>query len=515
MLKAPLSAVHSHLQSINHSASSASGELLKADPKNATLSIQQMTQKARGQASLLAKTQVFGENNANLVGDIMPLYENGNPTLHSHADTMLNILANQFHDTIESEGVKKSITKLDIKKAITLLYRQEGKELPGYIKNFNVSHVYEKSNEIEKFASQRVRWYLAPMIAINHMSTFFNYSQAPLTAIMKSMTQMSDPEIKQLVESSGIFGSQMHHILNSEIEARFGIISSKLGKPEVGVLWDKLFHNPGFNFVRNMQLRTAAVIGYHSALYWAEGAMKGDKRSIAELKELGLNVGDILKRGGQLTTEEKSQAMFYFTNNRAFIDRTMDRSLLATKNPWTRMLTMFHGYVTFQQAFMRRELQKMLDSGDYVGIARYAGTVGLLFPTVAPMLKSAELLARTASLKQASQSLEDDYKKLSNPGETAQFTGEYLDLLSYFGSWGTMHSFLNAAHGDRLALALMGPIAGSAVRTGQDVINYATKPAKGGRRNIKPLAKDVLQQTIPGAGSIIGNQLFPPKDTTN
>jgi hypothetical protein len=260
-----------------------------------------------------------------------------------------------------------------------------------------------------------------------------------------------------------------------------------------------------------VQLKAAATMGYHAAQYWAEKAAQGDKMAGIELKDLGLDVGEIVKRGGQLTREEKVKAIYHFTNNRAFISRPFDRSLNATRNPWTRMLTMFHGYVSSQQRFMRRELQKKLEGGDYVGIARYAGTIGLMFPTIAPMLKAAEVFARTANPKQAGQGLKEDYQRLQHPEDLAQFSSEYLDMLSYFGSWGIMHSFIGAAHGDRLALALMGPIAGDAVRTAQDTINLTTKSTQTGKHNIKPLAKDVLQQTVPGAGNIIANQLFPAK----
>jgi hypothetical protein len=250
-------------------------------------------------------------------------------------------------------------------------------------------------------------------------------------------------------------------------------------------------------------------MGYHAANYWAEKAFRGDKLSAIELKDLGLNPDEIIKRGGQLTREEKIKAIYYFTNNRAFISRPFDRSLTATRNPWTRMLTMFHGYVSSQQRFMRRELQKKLEARDYVGIARYAGTVGLLFPTIAPMLKAAETVARTGSPSTAIGGMQKDYETLEHPENVAQFSAEYLDMLSYFGSWGIMHSFIGAAHGDRLALALMGPIAGDAVRTAQDTINFSTKSTKTGKHNIKPLAKDILQQTVPGVGNIVAHQIFP------
>lgn len=513
-LKSNISDIHQHLTSTNHPAAQHTAQMLQQDPAVGAMNLQTLTQKSWSQASLLAQANVFGVDNANLVKDLMPLYDSPNPVMHSHADAMLNVLANQFHDTmkIPKLGVDASRTKMDVQKAFTLLnkQREQMSEKPIALPK-DVKAVYEHQNELARWASYRARIYLAPMIAINHISTFFNYANAPLSAIGKAMAGMDAGEVRQLSDASGIFGSQMHQMIAEDISNRTGFVASKTGKSEIGSVLGKVFHNPGFSFVRGLQLKAGALVGYHSLMHWTEGAMKGDKRSILELKEMGIDVPALLKRGGALSDGDKSTAIFHFVNNRAFIDRSLDRSLTATKNPWTRMLTMFHGYVTSQQAFMRRELQKMMDAGDYVGVARFSATIGLVFPTVAPMIKSAEVLARTASAQQAGQGIQDDYRKLTHPAGVGEFTTEYLDMLSYFGSFGTLHSFITASHSDRLALALMGPIAGDVVRTGQDVINYATKSDKSGKHNIRPLAKDILQQTLPGAGNIISSELFPTK----
>lgn len=528
-MKATIGDVHKDLASQNHPAAAHTANIIGLDPKNADLTLKAYTQKLGGQARLLAHAQVIGEDNQNLVNTIMPLYLKNDPISDSHANAILDIAANQFHDTTyplevdetgaHRSGVPQSAVKLDMRKALVLenQMRVAGGEKPIAVldKKFDTSNVYEKQNEIERFSSQRVRWFLAPMIAVNHMSTFFNYSTAPLTAIYKGMATMGDAEIKDLSDASAILGSQHFHMLLDDMNLRTGAIATKTGKPEVAALYGQIFHNPGFNFIRNAQLKLGGAIGYHSALYWTENAMKGDKRSILELKEMGLNPQAILQRGGQLTRDEKVQAIWHFVNNRTFVSRPLDRSLTSQRNPWTRMLTMFHGYVTFQQRFMRRELQKMLQSNDYVGIARYAGTVGLMFPSVAPMLKAAEVFARTANPNQAVTGAKNDYERLSHPENTSQFISEYLDMLSYFGSWGIMHSFITAAHGDRLALALMGPTAGSAVRAAQDAINLTTRSTKSGHHNIKPLAKDILQQTVPVGGNILANQLFPAKTINN
>lgn len=524
-LNSTIGKIHSNLKTQSHPASAAASKIINLDPENAQLTLPAYAAKLNSQSRLLAQ-QTLGENHSALVNAIMPLYESGDPVSAAHADALLSIASNQFHDVthpleigpggVSISGVDHSQVKLNMKNALMLenKYRAAAEQpgLPVNMKNFDTSNVYEKSNAVERFASKRARIFLAPMIAINHLSTFFNpLSAAPLEAISKTLAGMDNAEIKDLSDVSAISTSQTFHMLTENMANETGFLASKTGMPEVGRLYGQIFHNPGFNFIRNVQLKMTAALGYHATGYWAEKAAQGDKLAAIELRDMGLNAQDIIRRGGELTREEKIKAIYHFTNNRTFISRPFDRSLTATRNPWTRMLTMFHGYVSSQQRFMRRELQKKVEAKDYIGIARYAGTVGLLFPAIAPMLKAAEVFARTASPTQAAQGLQQDYKHLTHPSSVSQFSSEYLDMLSYFGSWGVLHSFITASHGDRLALALMGPIAGDAVRTAQDAINLTTKSTKTGKHNIKPLAKDILQQTVPGAGNIIANQLFPAK----
>lgn len=525
MLNSSIGKIHSDLRAKSHPASAAAASIISRDPENAQLTLPAYATKLNSQSRLLAQ-QSLGENHSALVNAIMPLYESGDPVSAAHADALLSIASNQFHDVthpleigpggVSISGVDHSQVKLNMKNAIMLenKYRAAAEQpgLPISGKNFDTSNVFEKSNAVERFASKRARIFLAPMIAINHLSTFFNpISAAPLESISKGLATMNNAEIKELSDVAAVFTSQHFHMLTENMSNETGFLATKTGMPEVGRLVGQIFHNPGFNFIRNVQLKATAAMGYHATQYWAKKAVQGDRTAALELKEMGLNAQDIIRRGGELTRDEKIKAIYHFTNNRTFISRPFDRSLTATRNPWTRMLTMFHGYVTNQQRFMRRELQKKVDAKDYVGIARFAGTVGLLFPTIAPMLKAAEVFARTASPTQAGQGLQQDYKHLTHPDSVSQFSSEYLDMLSYFGSWGVLHGFITASHGDRLALGLMGPIAGDAVRTAQDAINLTTKSTKTGKHNIKPLAKDILQQTVPGVGNIVANQLFPAK----
>jgi hypothetical protein len=514
-LKSTIGDLHKNFTATGNVAAKDTGQLLQLDPEHANRTILEVNQANRGQATLLARKMVMGENNENLIGDIMNLYDHPDPVMHSHANVMLDIISNHFNDITKIKGAPASRTKLDVLKALTLESRYRDafglKPLAFDVSKFNTGNVRQASNAWEQFASRRARIFLAPLIAINHVSTFFNLSWAPLTAMGKAMSTWGDKDIQDLVESSGIFASQGHSIIDQEIRARTGMIASTTGSSEAGNIVNQVFHTPGFNWMRGVQLKLSGLLGYHAATEWAAKAVEGDSRAIAELREMNLPIEDIVKNGGKLTPDQYRQAVWHFANNRVFIEKSLDRSLLSRRSPWTRMATMFHGYVTNQQRFMRRELQKMYNAKDYVGIARVAGTFGIIFPLVAPMIRSAEIFGRTASPGQAGHEFSEDYRKLLRPKNADEFIRNYLDLLSYFGSLGTLHSFVSAAHSDRLATALMGPIFGPAARTTQDIVNL-TRATKTGKHSLRPLAQDVLQQTVPIGGNIAMAHLFPKKE---
>jgi len=514
-LKQTIGDMHKDFVAANDPLQKHTKDLLNLDPEHGNKTLLQVNAQHRKQAMLLAQKNVMGEHSEHIIGDIMDLYDSPDPTMHSHANAMLDSIAVHTHDTMKMNGAAASKVKLDMKKALSAesKFREamDMKPLAVDPEKFSTTGVYQESNKIEQFAGRRARMFLAPLIAVNHISTFFNNAWAPLTSIGKAMATYSDKDIQDLVQTSGIMGSEMHSIIDRDIRARTGMTASLLKSPRAADMIDQVIHTPGFDQMRSFQIKFTGVLGYHATQEWAQKAVLGDRRAIAELTEMNLPVKDIVARGGKLTDQELREAIWHFTNNRMFIDKQLDRSLMSRKSPWTRMATMFHGYVTSQQRFMRRELVKMWKAKDYVGIARFAGTVGVVFPAIAPMIKSAELLLRTGSPTQAGKSIENDYKTLADAEHPGAQLSEYFDLLSHFGAWGTMSSYIKAAHSDRLALTLLGPMPAAATRTGQDIINYVTKPSKSGQRNIRPLAKDILQQTVPIGGNIAASELFPKK----
>jgi hypothetical protein len=259
-----------------------------------------------------------------------------------------------------------------------------------------------------------------------------------------------------------------------------------------------------------MQLNIGGTIGFHSAIYWAHNfAESGDKRALSELTEMGIDPQDVIKQGGKLTDEQLTKGVFHYVNNRFFIDRQMDQSLWANKNVWTRSMFMYHSFVNSEAAYIRRSLLKMHKAGDVKGIAQFAGTLGVLWPNVAPLISGVQVMARTASVSQGVQETQSRYKRLYQPSSAGDWIGNYLYLLAHIGAAGVYLDYIKAAQAHRLASAMIGPKAGALFGDLEDVANWATTENKKGEHPWKPVLRDALKQTIPVAGSPLAHHLAP------
>jgi hypothetical protein len=168
---------------------------------------------------------------------------------------------------------------------------------------------------------------------------------------------------------------------------------------------------------------------------------------------------------------------------------------------------MFHAFVNYQSAFIKNEMAKLIRTGDIVGLIQYAGTIGILFPSVAPLMKSAELLLRTGSPTQAEQSLEEDYRELIQPNDEKERFYKWAELVSYLGAYGVWSHYLQAAQGHRLANQVLGPVFGTGVTAASDLYTGIA----GRRHDFKPLSRDIIRYGIPVAGGALEHQLLPTR----
>ena len=522
--KTPLRDITNHLTRVNHPLAPVASRLEAQTSGNFERTLKDIHTSNMAQAHLIGIQQSLGKNFENLVGPIMELQEHPDPRMLTHANRLLEGVSSELKDTTSKflpSGAKTQVSAVKDKVASALATVNKAREamrrqgvsgvkmlLP---KAIDTSPSYTKAGEVEKRVSNWIRMVQVPLVAIPHIGNYFNLgATAPLKAIGRALLSGNDTQVKQAVEASASLAATMHDIMHAFIEGKTGIVSKTpfLG-PTAGDMLYKITHTPGFNYLREKQLWLGAATGYHAAIDWASQAAKGDKRAIAELTEMRLEVKGIVQRGGKLTPEELSQAIYHFTNNRFFMSRLQDQSLKSNSNLWMRSATMYHSFLNSQVSFMRREMDKMMKAGDITGIAQFVGTMGIVAPLTAPFIKSLEVLGRTGNPGTAVQSVKDDYSKLGGSKGITPAMVEYLDLVAHSSGIGVFMNYMNAAQNHRLQAAFAGPVISTPLTLAEDTLSGALHTDKKGKHNFKPAVRDALQDSIPVLGKPLSHWLAP------
>jgi hypothetical protein len=473
------------------------------------------------QARVLASAKIFGPNMEKITPLFMKAYDSGDPVLQSWTKGAMNIISNETHDTADVLAIgggkqPASIAKYKIAQNFRKenLSRQIGAKLnpeaaaQNKLPTINISPTMSKVGPGERRVQNLLRIVQLPFVALKHISAYGNLSSIPAPRLARALLSMSDKDFKNFLDASSILAYTDHDIMDRAIRGGDGAISKLTGRPSVGQMFFNSYHMPFFDYLRTKQLSYAASVGYLSIHDWFSQAMRGSKIAIANLKELGIELPEIIKQGGIPTDEQIKKGMFHFVNNRFFMDKSIEQSLFHNKNIVMRSATMYHTYVNAQQRFMRRELAKMWKAGDVVGIAQFAGTIGILWPAIAPMVDSLGVLGRTLNPQLAAQNAESQYQKLGS-GNIRDASSTYLDLLAHYAAFGVYTNYIAAAHGDRFAYALMGPNIGVGARAAQDLLNFVTRTNAAGKHNAAPLVRDALEDTIPLAGNVIAHHVAP------
>lgn len=522
-LNSSLRDVHAEAQRLNHPLASSNGplvQLMAREAGNEDRSLMQIKNQNIQQARVQGAAVAFGPKMQHVMPYIMPLLESKDPVQESWARGAMNLISNEVRDTVnhrEGGGVRPaSSSKLAIaveinrrNKLVKLQSFAKGEKLDksDLLKPFDTSSTYTPPDKlgIESRIQGVMRVVQLTQVAFKHISTVGNLASIPAPRLVEGMLHMSDPEFKAFLDSTNILAYTDHDFMDRAMRGGSGTTAKLTGSPTAGQIFFKSYHMPFFSFVRSKQLSYAASVGWCASHNWASQALRGSKIAIANLKEMGINPEEVIRQGGKLNEEQLRTGVFHFVNNRFFMDKTVEQALKSNSNMVMRSATMYHTFVNAQSRFLRRELTKMWEAGDYVGLAQFAGTVGVLWPAVAPMMKSVEIYGRTLNAKQAIDSAKQDYAQLGS-GNIPATVREYISLMSMYASFGVYTNYIGAAHGNRLAYSLMGPTIGTPFRAGEDVFNMVTRTNSMGKYNAAPVVRDILEDTIPLAGNILAHQ---------
>lgn len=396
--------------------------------------------------------------------------------------------------------------------------------------DIDTSRVYQKPSEFESRLLDYFHAHIAPFIAIPHLATNANMLFAPSGSMIRGLAFALQKEgnrnrdIQNFLERSGTLTESVARGKRALEDARNGIISQHLPGSFQHIL-SKVSSVPGFSSVRDFSTSFAGATAYHTAIDFAGRLAKNtaDKRAIAEFKELGFDNNDlmqIIKHGGQLTQEQMERAVYFGTNNKIFFSTDMDRAMMSTSNPWMRLSTMYHGYVSAQGHLFKREFQKAWNSGDKLGVAKFMLVAGVAFPMVGELVKNGEMIGR-GQWAQVPNSLKHDledatFQHVGKHGEDTTWEhlkgfGEvYLDALAHTAAFGVVASYVESISRNMLVSAMGGPIIGMVGKTAQDAFNAVAHYDTPGSE--KPITRDALQLMLRwNIGKIISHAALPTK----
>ena len=543
-LNAPLKDVYKEAAQLGHplgQSGSVLDQLMTLDKDNADKSLMQIKNLNPQKARLLAAQENFGSHMEHIIPYVLPALESKDPSQEAWAKGVMNLISNETKDTTtrirngseqlvssskqsiaDEIGRRNKALRLRAVAAGTLkrdplTKKYDYSDLKQIeTKAFNVSPTYLPpkgiKGEFERRMQNVFRVVQLPMVALKHISTIGNLSSIHAPELIRGMLRMSDPEFKSFMDATYIHAYTDHDFMDRAMRGGSGLVAKWSGNPTAGQIFFGSYHMPLFDRVRSTQLSYAASVGWGAVQNWAKQATEGSKIAIANLKEIGIDVDKVIQNKGILDESDLKKGVFHFVNNRFFLDKTVEQALYSNKNMLMRSATMYHTFVNAQARFLRRELTKMVKARDYVGIAQFAGTIGVLWPAIAPAVKGLEIYARTLSLKQAQASATQDYSNL-NPLTASQhftkFRDTYIDMLAYYAAFGVYTNYIAAAHGDRLMYAIAGPSVGVPLRAGQDALNFITHTNTMGKHNAAPLVRDALEDTLPIVGNITAHQLVP------
>ena len=512
---AKLNEFHNYAVAAKHPIQNITQQIVSAG--DGKLTQRELMIKNQQTARLNALGQTYGHYFENAAPIIAGMLEDKDPRVVANAHRVADIISNQVRDTrmfkdFSGGNTEQSAAKVYMNRAFKKANKiRKQADISAKIPSLDTAKTYTKQSETERKAHRVLNTMLIPFVALPHIGQIFNLpASSPLKAIGASLLRLDHDEMEKTVEASGIVATTMWSAMYRDILGETGKVAEFTNSPTVGKLMARTIHEPGFSFVRRTQLNLAGTLGFHSAIYWAKNfAESGSKIAEARLKELNIDPAEVLKQGGTLNESQLQAGVYHYVNNRLFFQRSIDNSLWQNKDVFTRAVFMYHSFVNSQVSFMRRELMLMAKAGDIKGIAQFAGTLGVLFPAVAPLIGGAEILLRTGSPAQAARSINQRYSNLFNPDSPGTWVENYFDLLSHLGAAGVYFNYINAIKANRLASAIAGPMVGAAATDITDIYHAAFMPAKSGKHNVDPLMRDVLKQTLPVVGSPLAHSLFP------
>lgn len=345
----------------------------------------------------------------------------------------------------------------------------------------STSSKYVPRGPIEKGVKEVASWIFLPRIVIPHLTQ-------PLNVLLYDGASAFGKATRDML-ADGPARANARIIMSGALEDQ--ILYNITDTAKGGGLARKLFHMPGFNFVREMQITHSALAGEYAIKdAWSEYLANG-RRLTPELELVfqrhGVDLGQL--RSGQiqqLTPEMIRTAQFRAAQSTYFIRSGLDTPYTWGQNWMSRNAMLYKHFSYNQGRFVVKSIKESFKASPEEGLKTLA-----LLATVYPMAGYAVSQVEDAiNLKPAPKTA----------AEQDEAWEQYVQALGHAAGFGIAYSIFRSAKRNALADYAIGPVPSTVLDYTQDIINAPSSRAR--RQNLGrdflrrvPLVGPALQQT--------------------
>lgn len=371
----------------------------------------------------------------------------------------------------------------------------------------NADPAWVARTKLEKIVSGFTYATFSPLIAVPHLSSVFNglfgtdsktFLQGTAKAMMDGLGRNSD-HWASLVQT-GVMTETLLREMNTY--NKFVSSDRTFNLPNGSILPTlyKLFHQPGFSYLRDQTLISGGVVGKMTAQQLGKDlANQGPTPKLRwQAQQFGLDVGKVIKNNGELDQEDLNRAIFKFVDQHYFLDNTLQRSRLLQSTPIGRTLGMYHSYVTRQSKLMGRAMFRDFKERGPASVVRNLAIGATIFPLMGEGVKTVE---ETIRGQNAGGDLQQDMEDLSGANGPEAALTAYFEMYGHVGAIGVYSHMIRGSLTHSILSSSGGPFLNAGANLVQDIASAGKKTVQGTGDGLgedwKPVARDAGYD-IPG-----------------
>lgn len=353
---------------------------------------------------------------------------------------------------------------------------------------------FTETQEAEKLLHKTTGYIMTSRIALPHATQIVNtiLNEGLLNTISGIRERITSwPQLRDLVVSSGAMEEELHRVAEQAIRGDKS-------------LFERLFHQPGFNWIRARQVEITALAGRHQAIDAAQHFLQGDIRAANTLKRLGIDTSE-LQRTQILTSEMEKQAMYNAGNQAIFYRTPLNTPFQREGGPLGRIAFTYSHYHFNMFRTIKNAAINSYKEGGMKGVAAFTAKMGLLFPIAGALIQVAENGLYRRKLDEQDTQL---------TGGAVPALDIYFNALAHASAFGILYSINRANKQQMVTSMLTGPIVSLAINVGTDVTKaiLGTSTRSGGtKHDWRPVERDLLNR-IPVIGPTLGGTLVPHEE---